>query len=125
MGLSGNDTGVSRFIMMGELLGCIVAAHYVIFSIVFIAHGSPLLSNPPPVRRAPLPHRCTSHHLQVQEIKKIQNKGGTCLGEANPTWLKQPGDMGVALAGAGLTAFGTINCIVGHYRLATGKGKLD
>jgi len=61
----------------------------------------------------------------VQEIKKIQNKGGTCLGDVNPTWLKQPGDIGVALFGAGLCAFGGINCVIGHYRLATGKGKLD
>ena len=65
------------------------------------------------------------HRRQVQEIKKIQNKGGTCLGDVNPTWLKQPGDIGVALFGAGLCAFGAINCVIGHYRLATGKGKLD
>ena len=90
-------------------------AHYVILPIVYRSWLTSRTSPTPP----------PSHHLQVQEIKKIQNKGGTCLGEANPTWLKQPGDMGVALAGAGLTAFGTISCIVGHYRLATGKGKLE
>ena len=78
----------------------------------------------------PLPHELSSYpdpfsSPQVQEIKKIQNKGGTCLGDVNPTWLKQPGDIGVALFGAGLTAYGTINCVIGHYRLATGKGKLD
>jgi hypothetical protein len=86
---------------------------YVFFEPSIIAHSSPSISLPPP------PHR------QVQEIKKIQNKGGTCQGEANPTWLKQPGDIGVALFGAGLCTFGTINCVVGHYRLATGKGKLE
>ena len=107
--------------MMGELLGCILAARYVILSIVYRSWLTSPTLRPSVARPCPT----ASQHLQVQEIKKIQNKGGTCLGEANPTWLKQPGDMGVALAGAGLTAFGTISCIVGHYRLATGKGKLE
>lgn len=102
---------------------CIAAAHHVISP-----HRSSLTlfsSFRSPIGRPPPAPTIASHHLQVQEIKKIQNKGGTCLGEANPTWLKQPGDIGVALFGAGLTAYGTINCIVGHYRLATGKGKLE
>lgn len=59
------------------------------------------------------------------EKKKIQMAGGTCLGDKNPTWLKQPGDMTVALAGAALLTFGFAQLFVGHYRLYTGKGKKD
>jgi hypothetical protein len=59
------------------------------------------------------------------ETKKLQCKGGTCLGEVNPTWLKQPGDTAVALFGAGLIAYGGVLCAVGYYRLATGKGKKE
>ena len=58
-------------------------------------------------------------------MKKIQCAGGTCQGEANPTWLKQPGDTAVALFGAGLIAYGGVLCTVGYYRLATGKGKKE
>jgi hypothetical protein len=63
--------------------------------------------------------------IKVMETKKLQCKGGTCLGEVNPTWLKQPGDTAVALFGAGLIAYGAALCTVGYYRLATGKGKKD
>ncbi|KAL3790180.1 hypothetical protein ACHAWO_012962 [Cyclotella atomus] len=63
--------------------------------------------------------------LIVMETKKLQCKGGTCLGEVNPTWLKQPGDTAVALFGAGLIAYGGVLCAVGYYRLATGKGKKE
>lgn len=59
------------------------------------------------------------------ETKKIQMKGGTCQAEANPTWLKQPGDALPLAVGAGLIAFGSINAVIGHYRLATGKGKIE
>ena len=59
------------------------------------------------------------------ETKKLQTAGGTCLGEANPTWLKQPGDMAVALFGLGLVTYGAGLTMVGYYRLATGKGKKD
>ena len=61
--------------------------------------------------------------IQINEIKKVQCAGGTLQGEVNPTWLKQPGDMAVALFGAALVAYGSVLCSVGMYRLATGKGK--
>ena len=83
-------------------------------------HSPPLIL--PPSHR---PTILLAIEKQVQEIKKIQMKGGTCQGEANPTWLKQPGDVGVALFGAALAGYGTINAMIGHYRLATGKGKLE
>ena len=57
--------------------------------------------------------------------KAVQMKGGTKLGEMNPTWLKQPGDAAPLIFGALLIGYGSINCAIGHYRLATGKGKLD
>jgi hypothetical protein len=59
------------------------------------------------------------------EIKKVQMKGGTKLGEMNPTWLKQPGDAVPLIFGALLVSYGAVTCAIGHYRLATGKGKLD
>ena len=59
------------------------------------------------------------------ETKRIQMKGGTCQAEANPTWLKQPGDQMPLIFGGTLIAFGIVNSVIGHYRLATGKGKLE
>lgn len=59
------------------------------------------------------------------EIKKVQMKGGTCQAEANPTWLKQPGDALPLAFGATLVGFGFVQCVIGHYRLATGKGKIE
>ena len=61
----------------------------------------------------------------MMETKKIQCAGGTCLGEANPTWLKQPGDTAVALFGAALVGYASVLASVGYYRLATGKGKKE
>ena len=57
------------------------------------------------------------------ETKKLQMKGGTCQGEHNPTWLKQPGDTAVSLFGAALVGFGLLSAVQGIYRLSTGKGK--
>ncbi|KAL7538723.1 hypothetical protein ACHAXR_008749 [Thalassiosira sp. AJA248-18] len=62
---------------------------------------------------------------KVMEIKKVQMKGGTCLAEHNPTWLKQDGDWITLAFGAALVGYGSILCGVGFYRLATGKGKKD
>eukprot|EP00568_Trieres_chinensis_P014464 CAMPEP_0183327108 /NCGR_PEP_ID=MMETSP0160_2-20130417/83591_1 /TAXON_ID=2839 ORGANISM="Odontella Sinensis, Strain Grunow 1884" /NCGR_SAMPLE_ID=MMETSP0160_2 /ASSEMBLY_ACC=CAM_ASM_000250 /LENGTH=155 /DNA_ID=CAMNT_0025495221 /DNA_START=301 /DNA_END=768 /DNA_ORIENTATION=- len=67
----------------------------------------------------------TNYPDKVMETKKLQTAGGTCLGDVNPTWLKQPGDMAVALFGLGLTSYGLFQAVIGHYRLATGKGKKD
>eukprot|EP00970_Alexandrium_tamarense_P011286 scaffold2445_cov205-Alexandrium_tamarense.AAC.18 len=39
------------------------------------------------------------------EMKKIQQAGGTCQGEYNPTWLKQPGDNLTLIFGAGLVGY--------------------
>jgi hypothetical protein len=57
--------------------------------------------------------------------KKIQMKGGTCLAEVNPTWWKQEGDAVPLAIGALLVGTGLANSVVGLYRLATGKGKLE
>mmetsp|Transcript_42478 Transcript_42478/g.89190 ORF Transcript_42478/g.89190 Transcript_42478/m.89190 type:complete len:98 (+) Transcript_42478:52-345(+) len=62
---------------------------------------------------------------KVMETKKLQMKGGTCQGEHNPTWLKQPGDNVPLIFGAVLVGYGAIQASVGFYRLATGKGKKD
>jgi hypothetical protein len=59
------------------------------------------------------------------KTKKIQMEGGTCQGGNNPTWMKQPGDLIPLAFGAALVGFGAFNAVIGHYRLATGKGKLD
>jgi len=59
------------------------------------------------------------------EMKKLQMKGGTCQGEVNPTWLKQPGDKLSAGFGLALVTYGGVLASIGFYRLATGKGKKD
>ncbi|KAL3770180.1 hypothetical protein ACHAW5_009275 [Stephanodiscus triporus] len=46
-------------------------------------------------------------------------------GDLNPTWLKQPGDTATLAFGALLVGYGAIQCAVGFYRLATGKGKKE
>ena len=59
------------------------------------------------------------------QTKKIQMKGGTNLGEMNPTWLKQPGDMVTNYIGMALCGLGFLQLASGHYKLATGTGKMD
>jgi len=79
------------------------------------------------VRNETFIYRVTSRQKKkpkVNQIKKIQCKGGTQQGEANPTWLKQSSDRIVAgfvfaVAGMGLARLGS-----GYYKLATGKGKI-
>lgn len=58
-------------------------------------------------------------------MRKVQCAGGTLQGEANPSWLKQPSDKAVAAVGFALTALGLGRAIVGLWRLATGKGKIE
>eukprot|EP00581_Thalassiosira_minuscula_P008028 CAMPEP_0183702224 /NCGR_PEP_ID=MMETSP0737-20130205/401_1 /TAXON_ID=385413 /ORGANISM="Thalassiosira miniscula, Strain CCMP1093" /LENGTH=96 /DNA_ID=CAMNT_0025928799 /DNA_START=49 /DNA_END=339 /DNA_ORIENTATION=+ len=65
----------------------------------------------------------TNYPDKVMEIKKIQMKGGTCQAEYNPTWLKQDGDNLTLAFGALLVGYGSVQAVIGFYRLATGKGK--
>ena len=58
-------------------------------------------------------------------MKKIQCKGGTQLGESNPTWLKQSSDKFVAAFVFSVAGMGLFRLVNGYYNLATGKGKLD
>ncbi|KAG7364822.1 hypothetical protein IV203_038025 [Nitzschia inconspicua] len=67
----------------------------------------------------------TNYPDKVNEIKKIQCKGGTQLGEANPTWLKQPNDKMWFAFVAGVAVMGLSRVAVGYWRLATGKGKIE
>ena len=46
-------------------------------------------------------------------------------GRALPTWQKGANDTYVNAFGVFLTIFGVAQLIPGHYRLATGKGKMD
>lgn len=55
------------------------------------------------------------------EMKKAHQAGGRSV----YTWMKQPGDVYTNMLGAGLMTFGMAQLVVGHWRLATGKGKLD
>ena len=59
------------------------------------------------------------------EKKKIQMAGGVTQGAANPTWLKQPGDVQVCMFGAVLFAYGLTQLVYGHYNLAYNKNKKD
>jgi hypothetical protein len=70
-------------------------------------------------------HFIRAQTFQVMETKKIQMKGGVCQAEKNPTWWKQSGDAIPLAFGATLVGYGLITAVIGHYRLATGKGKLD
>eukprot|EP00428_Durinskia_dybowskii_P016564 CAMPEP_0170211308 /NCGR_PEP_ID=MMETSP0116_2-20130129/5270_1 /TAXON_ID=400756 /ORGANISM="Durinskia baltica, Strain CSIRO CS-38" /LENGTH=99 /DNA_ID=CAMNT_0010461843 /DNA_START=61 /DNA_END=360 /DNA_ORIENTATION=+ len=67
----------------------------------------------------------TNYPDKVAEMRKIQCAGGTMQGEANPTWLKQPQDKAVAAVGLALFTLGMGRAVVGLYRLATGKGKIE
>ena len=62
-----------------------------------------------------------THTRKINELKAKHQAGGRKL----YTWQKQPQDIYVFGFGLALTAYGTWQLIVGHYRLATGKGKLD
>ncbi|CAB9521672.1 expressed unknown protein [Seminavis robusta] len=66
----------------------------------------------------------TNYPDKINEIKKIQMKGGTCQGEANPTWLKQEGDNITNYVGMFLCFVGFAQLASGHYKLATGSGKM-
>lgn len=57
--------------------------------------------------------------------KKIQMAGGVRQGEANPTWLKQPGDYQVCAFGAVLIGYGLIQCVIGHYNIAYNLNKKE
>jgi len=67
----------------------------------------------------------TNYPDKVNEIKKIQCKGGTQLGESNPTWLKQRSDKLVAGFVFSVAGIGLFKLANGYYCLATGKGKLE
>ena len=62
-----------------------------------------------------------THTHKINELKAKHQAGGRKL----YTWQKQPQDIYVFGFGLTLTAYGTWQLIVGHYRLATGKGKMD
>ena len=54
-------------------------------------------------------------------MKKLHQAGGRSI----YTWQKQPTDKYVTAFGVALASFGIIQLVQGHYRLATGKGKMD
>jgi hypothetical protein len=55
------------------------------------------------------------------ELKKVHQAGGRSV----YTWLKQPNDKWTAGLAAVFFAAGSIQLVIGHYRLATGKGKME
>ena len=63
--------------------------------------------------------------FKVMEYKKIQLKGGTLQGSANPTWYKQEGDTAVLAFGTALVGYGMFQFVRGFYRLATGTGRME
>merc|ERR1712151_208237 len=68
----------------------------------------------------------TNYPDKVMEKKVLQQSGGVCQGMGGtPTWLKQPGDRGTLMVGAGIMTFGFLQLLSGGYKLATGKGKLE
>jgi len=77
-----------------------------------------------PMQKRPIVSYLTNYPDKVNEIKKIQCKGGTQQGEANPTWLKQSSDKMVAGFVFAVAGMGLSKVASGYYKLATGKGKL-
>lgn len=73
------------------------------------------------VSTANLAHFADFRLFQIVELKKAHQAGGRSI----YTWQKQANDKYVTAFGAGLTLFGIFQLIPGHYRLATGKGKMD
>mmetsp|Transcript_36816 Transcript_36816/g.56556 ORF Transcript_36816/g.56556 Transcript_36816/m.56556 type:complete len:96 (+) Transcript_36816:69-356(+) len=67
----------------------------------------------------------TNYPDKIMEQKKIQMAGGVRLGENNPTWWKQQGDVAVLGVGAALFLYAFGSASVGVWRLSTGKGKLE
>lgn len=59
------------------------------------------------------------------ETKAIQMKGGTRLGQENPTWLKQKNDKFVCAAAFVTCATGLTLAVKGHVQLAFGWGKKE
>lgn len=55
------------------------------------------------------------------ELKKKHQAGGRTV----YTWLKQPTDKYTAGFAGVLCVYGLAQCVVGHYRLATGTGKIE
>ena len=64
---------------------------------------------------------CLSLLFQINELKRIHQAGGRAV----PTWIKQPQDKYTAGFAAVLVFIGVAQLIPGHYRLASGKGKLE
>ena len=54
-------------------------------------------------------------------MKKVQQAGGRAVF----TWLKQPNDVYTNMFGAALMSFGMAQLVVGYWRLASGKGKME
>jgi len=91
------------------------------------------ITSPSPNASSPVPRflpKRRSLLAQIAEIKKVQVANGTWNRPghdpvAHPTWIKQPGDWATLGFGGLLVGYGLITCVIGHYRLATGKGKID
>lgn len=62
---------------------------------------------------------------KVMEMKKLQQKGGTMVGQDNPTWLKQPQDKLTAAACLFLTSWGMWQICTGHWNMAHGINKME
>lgn len=62
-----------------------------------------------------------SSFVQIVELKKQHQAGGRSVF----TWQKQPQDKYTQMIGLVLASIGIAQLSIGHYRLATGKGKID
>jgi hypothetical protein len=59
--------------------------------------------------------------FQINELKKAHMKGGRSVF----TWQKGANDKYVNAFGVALAIYGIAQLIPGHYKLATGKGKME
>jgi len=62
---------------------------------------------------------------KIEELRKVQNAGGTCLGADNPTFLKQGNDKAWAAGAVLLCSFAFLQQVRGYWNMAHGTGKQD
>ena len=62
---------------------------------------------------------------KIEELRKVQNAGGTWLGADGPTYLKQGNDKAWAAGATLLCSFAVLQIGRGYWNMAHGKGKMD
>jgi hypothetical protein len=62
---------------------------------------------------------------KINELRNVQNLGGTWQGAKNPTYLKQSGDTTYFFVGIGLCTLALGRLSYGYYSMAYGINKIE